>query len=315
MALDFVAGCLGGFAGTVVSHPLDTIKVRLQGQDAMNPRYSGTWNCMTTIIKNESVYGLYKGLLSPLVCQVGINAIIFGAHGNAMKRLKREGTGAEMIAGSFAGGVQTIISSPMELVKIRMQMQGLGESRTEMRSHISTAMRYEYANPIECVKKIYKYENGIRGLGRAFHITLMREIPSFALYFGSYHYTCVTTRAVENGRINIAKLMFAGAVAGIVSWLPTYPIDVVKTRLQMDGMGNTLYKGAIDCAIKSYQREGRTVFTRGLFATILRAIPMNAATLTTVTLFLHVCQPELFDVIFSSSLAFNHDYNTLVCCI
>lgn len=69
----------------------------------------------------------------------------------------------------------------------------------------------------------------------------------------------------------------AGGFAGTFSWLISFPIDVVKSRLQVDGIdGKPKYKGAIDCMKKSYQTEGLASFTRGLNSTLLRAFPMNA---------------------------------------
>lgn len=69
----------------------------------------------------------------------------------------------------------------------------------------------------------------------------------------------------------------AGGIAGTFSWLISFPIDVVKSRLQVDGMdGKPKYKGAIDCMRKSYQAEGMSFFLRGLNSTLMRAFPMNA---------------------------------------
>lgn len=88
MALEFVAGCVGGAAGVVVGHPFDTIKVRLQTQNAANPRYRGTWHCFTQTLKGESVRGLYKGMSSPLAGVSLVNAVVFGVHGNIMKNVE-----------------------------------------------------------------------------------------------------------------------------------------------------------------------------------------------------------------------------------
>lgn len=49
-----------------VGHPLDTIKVRLQSSQASG-KYSGTLNAFKTIVREERVRGLYKGVTSPLV--------------------------------------------------------------------------------------------------------------------------------------------------------------------------------------------------------------------------------------------------------
>ncbi|EPB68254.1 hypothetical protein ANCCEY_12660 [Ancylostoma ceylanicum] len=60
-AIDFFAGCLGGAAGVLAGHPLDTIKVRLQTQNSASKLYRGTWHCFKMIIQKEGVHGLYKG--------------------------------------------------------------------------------------------------------------------------------------------------------------------------------------------------------------------------------------------------------------
>lgn len=71
--------------------------------------------------------------------------------------------------------------------------------------------------------------------------------------------------------------LMAGGLAGTFSWIISIPVDVVKSRLQVDGIdGKPKYKGALDCTMKSYQAEGMKFFTRGLTSTLLRAFPMNA---------------------------------------
>ena len=52
-------------AQTVVGHPLDTIKVRLQTQ-THPPQYSGALDCARQMLRNEGVLSFGKGMLSPL---------------------------------------------------------------------------------------------------------------------------------------------------------------------------------------------------------------------------------------------------------
>jgi len=71
--------------------------------------------------------------------------------------------------------------------------------------------------------------------------------------------------------------LMAGGLAGTFSWLISFPIDVVKSRLQVDGIdGKPRYAGAMDCVRQSYREEGAKFFTRGLNSTLMRAFPMNA---------------------------------------
>uniref|UniRef100_A0AAQ4Q1N2 Mitochondrial basic amino acids transporter n=1 Tax=Gasterosteus aculeatus aculeatus TaxID=481459 RepID=A0AAQ4Q1N2_GASAC len=266
-----------GAAGVLVGHPFDTVKVRLQVQSIDKPLYRGTYHCFQSIIRQESVFGLYKGIGSPMMGLTFINAIVFGVQGNAMRMLAHDTPTNQFFAGAAAGAIQCVICCPMELAKTRMQLQGTGEKKSS---------RKLYKNSLDCLVRIYNRE-GLRGVNRGMVTTLIRETPGFGVYFLSYD---VLTRALgcePNDRYMIPKLLFAGGMAGIASWLSTYPVDVIKSRLQADGVGGVRqYSGIADCVRQSVRREGYMVFTRGLTSTLLRAFPVNAATFATVTLIL-----------------------------
>ena len=73
--------------------------------------------------------------------------------------------------------------------------------------------------------------------------------------------------------------MTAGGLAGIFSWVFTYPQDVIKSRLQADGWGRgQQYRGSLHCLQASPATEGRSFLVRGIGSTIIRAFPMNAVT-------------------------------------
>jgi len=103
-------------------------------------------------------------------------------------------------------------------------------------------------------------------------------------------------------------------VAGVVGWLATFPMDVVKTRIQGSDwiasdisnstsgqslerarlIGPTvpiqpclgdaakykdqLYRTTLSTIVNSYREEGISVFYRGLTPTLIRAIPVNMVT-------------------------------------
>lgn len=54
-------------------------------------------------------------------------------------------------------------------------------------------------------------------------------------------------------------------------------MDVVKSRLQADGVYLNKYKGVLDCICQSYQQEGLKVFFRGITVNAVRGFPMSAA--------------------------------------
>ncbi|XP_069064426.1 mitochondrial basic amino acids transporter isoform X1 [Pleurodeles waltl] len=277
MAMDFLAGCAGGAAGVLVGHPFDTVKVRLQVQNSAKPLYRGTFHCFQSIIRQETAFGLYKGIGSPMMGLTFINALVFGVQGNAIRLLENDTPLNQFLAGSAAGAMQCVICCPMELAKTRMQLQGTGEYKSKSKN---------YKNSLDCLVKIHRKE-GLRGVNRGMVTTFLRETPSFGFYFLTYDCLTRYLSCEPNDIYIIPKLLLAGGMSGIVSWLSTYPIDVIKSRLQADGVGGVNnYNGILDCIKKSYEVEGWRVFTRGLTSTLLRAFPVNAATFATVTLFL-----------------------------
>lgn len=280
---DFISGYFGGVAGCVVGHPFDTVKVRLQTQSTIKPIYNGTFDCFAKIIQKESIFGLYKGMSSPLYCLAFINALIFGLQANISKFLSNSNDYRSIcLSGMIAGGVQTFICSPMELCKTYLQMQGVGEKRELFK----LSKTYMYQNAFDCVYKIYKMR-GLKGLYRGFYITLARELPAFGLYFTVFKFYCENFSTTGNeSTMRIWELLVAGGLSGTFGWILTYPIDVIKTRYQSDGMGcKYKYLNIRDCIRKSYRQDGLKVFQRGLLSTILRAFPTNAATFATVSLF------------------------------
>ncbi|XP_016382659.1 mitochondrial basic amino acids transporter isoform X3 [Sinocyclocheilus rhinocerous] len=249
MALDFVAGCIGGAAGVLVGHPFDTVKM----------------------------LGLYKGIGSPMMGLTFINAIVFGMQGNAMRVLGTDTPLHQFLAGAAAGFIQCVICCPMELAKTRMQMQGTGEK---------SASRKMYRNSLDCLIRIHRKE-GVRGINRGMVTTVIRETPGFGVYFLAYDTLTRTLGCDAEADYIIPKLLLAGGMAGMASWISTYPVDVIKSRLQADGVGGAnRYDGIVDCVRQSWRREGWRTFTRGLTSTLLRAFPVNATTFATVTLFL-----------------------------
>ncbi|XP_044586764.1 mitochondrial basic amino acids transporter isoform X2 [Cotesia glomerata] len=271
--IDFIAGCLGGSAGLIVGYPLDTIKVHLQVQNTKNPTYRGTWHCFQSILHKESIHGLYRGMSSPLAGVAALNAIVFGVYAQAQKHIIKDPNNltSHFFAGALAGLAQAPIICPLELAKMRLQLQ---ENSVKSPKKI-------YSGPITCMIDILR-QKGIRGVFTGFWVTVVREVPSLGLYFSTYE---LLTRNIyfnfaNKNEITTFHMLMAGGFAGIGSWLFTYPIDVIKSRIQADQNGR--YKGSIDCLKKSVREDGVKCLFRGLNSTILRAFPTNAVTFTVV---------------------------------
>ncbi len=263
-------------------------------------------------------------MLSPLVGMAAINSVVFGVHAEVLQRLQPEGglpsIWKSFVAGGIGGLAQVWICCPMELIKLRMQAQKdpvplLGGAPK------SSGVRL-YSDPLDCTRKLFAEGHrrrgvfgGIYSLNQGFLVTLYREVPAFACYFASYNYLCKLSlhfrhnQSCNSDDLHPIELFMAGGIAGIVAWVVTYPFDVVKSRLQVDGMyGERNYSGMIHCFQESYREEFRElaieyekepdskprptkwramrVFVKGVNSTVLRAFPLNAVTFMTYALIL-----------------------------
>lgn len=84
-----------------------------------------------------------------------------------------------------------------------------------------------------------------------------------------------------------ATVLVAGGFAGIASWVAATPLDVIKSRMQMDGLKQRAYRGLLDCVVASARQEGLGVFFRGLTINSARAFPVNAVTFLSYEYLLH----------------------------
>ena len=227
--------------------------------------------------------GLYKGIGPPMVTFTVINSIVFGVHGSTLHYLQpiddltKPVMWKSSVAGGFAGAVQSFIAGPTELVRTRMMLQSIGEKSTIF---YKSKPKQLYSNSLDCLVKIYR-TSGVRGIFDGMIPTLFREIPSFATYFAAYDFLCqMMMRDSDRTKhsLSMCKLMFAGGISGMVCWAISYPFDVVKTRVQIDGMSKRQYSGMIDCFVKIYRAEGTRAFFKGVSPALLRAFPVNAAT-------------------------------------
>lgn len=81
-------------------------------------------------------------------------------------------------------------------------------------------------------------------------------------------------------------VMFGGGVAGMSAWTVGTPMDVVKARLQMDGLaGKRRYKNFFHCLTETLRTEGVGVFFRSLGLNYVRAIPVSMLVFLTYEVF------------------------------
>ncbi|CAD5122562.1 DgyrCDS10978 [Dimorphilus gyrociliatus] len=260
---DFAAGLAGGCAGLTFGHPFDTIKVR---QQTMGDKCGTILNCLKRSLELEGPKGLFKGMAFPLVSVGFLNSIFFGVYGNALKFIdngdKEPSYSSIFMSGAFAGAIQAVPASTIELVKVKLQGQ-IG--------------RNEFKGPFDCLRRIYK-NHGIRGCFRGLTPTILRDMPGFGVYIASYQAMCDFATPEGHHQPSVRAMLLSGGLGGVFSWIVNIPIDIVKSRLQADNLSNPKYKSSWDCVQQSYRNNGWRVFWRGLPVSCLRAFPVNSVT-------------------------------------
>ncbi|KAJ1799279.1 Mitochondrial carrier protein ymc2 [Coemansia sp. RSA 2399] len=274
---DCVAGSVGGIAQVFAGQPFDTVKVRLQAQPDL---YSGTMDAVRKTIRNDGFSGFYKGTTTPLIgvglC-VSIQFLVvehmkrtFGQMNNTPKGQSPVLSAPQLyMAGAAAGVANSVVSGPVEHIRVRLQVQTAGASA-------------QYKGPLDCIRQIYG-SAGIGGIYKGQVPTIIREFNGYGMYFLAYEALVqreVAKTGMARSELSSGLVCLYGAAAGFAMWLTSYPIDVVKSKLQTDGFSadSRKYGGSIDCVRKIMKQEGVKGFFRGITPCILRAAPANAAT-------------------------------------
>lgn len=283
---DYVAGAIGGCVGMAVGHPMDTIKVQMQTQPAHN-QYKGVWDCAKSVSHSGFSKGFFRGMSWPLMSYSFMNSIFFGAYGHLLQQFghnKRECTEPlylSVLAAACIATVPTVfIACPIDVIKVTMQSQIQHESPQVLKrcpvTQKTIPLKF-YKGPVEAVIDIYKM-SGMRGIFRGLGTQMARDSPANIIYMVSFEFTTFHfTHLLPSVPAQAVNFM-CGGLAGVISWLPIMPFDVIKSRIQADTCEQN-YKGFWDCAIKSYKAEGIFVFWRGSKAVIIRAFPVNGVTL------------------------------------
>ncbi|UNI19066.1 mitochondrial aspartate-glutamate transporter agc1 [Purpureocillium takamizusanense] len=271
---NFALGSLAGAFGAFMVYPIDLVKTRLQNQRGAQPGqrlYKNSIDCFQKVFRNEGLRGLYSGVLPQLVgvapekaIKLTVNDLVRGHFTDKQGKIY---WGAEVLAGASAGGCQVVFTNPLEIVKIRLQVQG------------------EVAKTVEGTPKrsaMWIVRNlGLVGLYKGASACLLRDVPFSAIYFPTYsHLKKDFFGESATKKLGVLQLLTAGAIAGMPAAYLTTPCDVIKTRLQVEARkGEASYTGLRHAAKTIWKEEGFTAFFKGGPARIFRSSPQFGFTL------------------------------------
>ncbi|KAJ2733042.1 hypothetical protein IW152_003365 [Coemansia sp. BCRC 34962] len=281
----FAAGVASGATKLLVGHPFDTVKIRCQVEGG-HGRFKGPLDCLVNTVRQEGPRALYKGASIPLVGWAVMDAIQLGSLSNYRLLLQGGNKAHKLshfehgIAGLCAGWTVALVATPVEIIKMRLQVQ-----------YASGAER-KYRGPIDVARHLTR-QYGALGIWHGLAATMSQRSFFFFLW-GSYDVYSEWLRSLRvvpsfpylakagspkevEGRPLSEKLInfIAGGLGANTFWCLCYPVDVAKNRFMTQGDENPIPFRKMFKHV--YRTEGLYGFVRGFVPTFIRAFPTNAS--------------------------------------
>lgn len=283
--VEVVLGLLAGFANTLVTHPLDLVKVRLQ---LTNSASTKPFELLRLVIKDiqkdaatayskqagpkQSSYAYhlvqqcYRGVGPNLVGNVAAWGLYFTLYADFKRRMSTDGSTNYFAASALAGISTSVLTNPIWLLKTRILST-------------SNQQEHSYRSLSSGVKEILQKE-GIRTFWKG-TVPSLFQVFQASLQFTLYDHTknWLEKRNTTNELLSV-QFIYASVFSKTVSMSLLYPSQVVRSRLQsynLDHEQRTL--ASVTRVI--WTNEGLRGFYRGLGANVLRVMPSTCITFLT----------------------------------
>jgi len=278
--VDLIAGWASGAVSVTCTQPMDTVLTRIQAKVDLSPNTSTaaakirvaninnsfgsrTIHSTKSLVMNSGMPSLWRGSSAMIGAIPFQNALLMAGYGYG-KRWCEEYNPNSVLLGVFVGGctggfVQSILMSPVELIKVNQQVAG--KSLSSATSLVATG--------------IFSKSVAWRGL----EATLLRDGIPHGVWFASYELMKQTLEKSEglDKQDNAAFIsLFSGAFAAFTAWGVGYPFDIVKTRIQAPGAQDK----SVVSTMKDIVREsnGRVIagLYKGFGLKLAKAVPSSA---------------------------------------
>ena len=266
----------GGVAGAVsrsATAPIDRIKTIMQagrlptgiaGASPVSPRVTLA-SAARAVWSDGGWAAFWRGNGANVAKVVPETATKYVAFDALKKTLASDPGNATVLerfaAGGMAGAAAQTVVYPLEIVKTRVSLSAGGCS---MATVIAGVLRAE----------------GARGLFKGLTPSLVGIFPyaGIDLMTNSVLKDALAAKYAEVGRDpGVAELLGCGMASSTSAMLVTYPLNLVRTRLQASGMpGQPTYSGPVECAGKILAKEGFAGLYRGLVPNLAKVLPATS---------------------------------------
>ncbi|KAF7140098.1 hypothetical protein RHSIM_Rhsim06G0073300 [Rhododendron simsii] len=210
--------------------------------------------------------------------------------------------------GFVEGGIASIIAGcsthPLDLIKVRMQLQGENPAAPNPNHHIQLRPAFAFnsdtiatpgghlhipspppppkAGPVSVGLKIFQTE-GVAGLFSGVSATVLRQTLYSTTRMGLYEVFKQKWSDPNSGTLPLGRKIAAGLIAGGIGAAVGNPADVAMVRMQADGRlpvsQRRNYKSVVDAISQMAKQEGVTSLWRGSSLTVNRAMIVTASQL------------------------------------
>ncbi|XP_076309344.1 mitochondrial coenzyme A transporter SLC25A42-like isoform X1 [Tachypleus tridentatus] len=216
------AGAMAGAIAKTVIAPLDRTKINFQIQNKKFT-FREAFQFLIKSYRSAGILSWWRGNSATMARVVPYASIQYAAHEQWKQVLqvetiaqKKSYPGRSFIAGSLAGVTSSTCTYPLDLARARM----------------AVTHKDKYTTLAHVFLKIWK-EEGAFTLYRGFSPTVLGVIP----YSGTSFFTYETLKRLhyeytQRNEPNPAERLMFGALAGLLGQTSSYPLDIVRRRMQ-----------------------------------------------------------------------------------
>lgn len=296
--------------------PLDRVKILFQAHNPHFVKYTGSSfgvaRAMSEIYKQDGPMGLYRGHSATLLRIFPYAAIKFIAYEqirNLMIHKKEQETPIRrLLSGSLAGVTSVFFTYPLEVIRVRLAYETRKDVRSSLRSicrriyneqayhkPLGTNYASETAAAATTAVNNLTHRGGLINFYRGFSSTLLGMIPYAGMSFLTHdtvgdilrhprfaqYTTLPKSEMMPPGKAVPLKSwaeLLAGGTAGLIAQTASYPLEVIRRRMQVGGAVGDGHRLRIGETAKLIMRErGFRGFFIGLTIGYVKVVPMTAA--------------------------------------
>ncbi|TDG50000.1 hypothetical protein AWZ03_003510 [Drosophila navojoa] len=251
-------GGLASTLGTIVTHPLDVVKVQMQTQKRIRKQKLSTVGFMHILVKQHGIYSLFKGISASLMRQYTYTMARFGIYAAGTSVVDTHSMTSKVLLSAFSGGAGGLIGAPADLLNVRLQND----------VKLPLENRRNYRNVFDGLVRVCQ-EEGCFSLFNGASFAALRGAFMTVGQIAFYEQTKdILLSAGFPERAD--TYVFSSIVSAIAATLLTQPIDVAKTRSMNAAPG--VYRNLTDVFYKT-ALEGPMAFYKGSIPALLRLVP------------------------------------------